>query len=97
MVSTSVFAAGFWSPKDTLNTPLTGYTFNCVQFWNGGGLILTAENATIKVTSMHSTAGMFASKENETNWLVYIVEGTINGKHCTRNIIDSESLSIVFW
>lgn len=97
MVSTSVFAAGFWSPKDTLNTPLTGYTFAGVQFWNGGAKMFEMQDATIKVTSMYSSAGIFASEKNSTSWLVYIVEGTLNGKRCKRNIIDSEALSIVFW
>lgn len=97
MVTTNVFAAGIWSPKDTLNTPLTGYTFEGVQFWNGGGLMFEMQNVTIKVTTMYSSAGMFASEKNSTSWIVYIVEGTMNGKRCKRNVIDSEATSIVFW
>ena len=97
MLTTSIFAAGFWSPKDTLNTPLTGYTFEHVEFWNGGAKMFEMEYATIKVTSMYSSAGMFASEKNSTSWLVYIVEGQINGKNCKRNVIDSEALSIVFY
>lgn len=97
MVTTNVFAAGIWSPKDTLNTPLTGYTFEGVQFWNGGGLMFEMQNVTIKVTTMYSSAGIFASEKNSTSWIVYIVEGTMNGKRCKRNVIDSEATSIVFW
>lgn len=97
MVSTSVFAAGFWSPKDTLKTPLTGRTFEGVQFWNGGGKLFEMQDATITVISMYSSAGMFASEKNSTSWIVYMVEGTLNGKRCTRQVIDSEALSIVFW
>jgi len=97
MVSSSVFAAGMWSPKDILKTPLTDRTFEGVQFWNGGSMMFEMQNATITVISMYSSAGMFASEKNSTSWLVYIVEGTLNGKRCKRNIIDSEALSIVFW
>lgn len=97
MLTTSIFAAGFYSPKDTLNTPLTGQTFECVQFWNGGAKMFEMQDATISVISMYSSAGMFASEKNSTSWLVYIVEGTINGKKCKRNVIDSESLAIVFY
>lgn len=67
MLTTSVFAAGFWSPRNTLKTPLTGYTFEVVQFWNGSGMMFEMREATIKVSSMYSSAGVFAFEKNSAN------------------------------
>ena len=93
----SVFAAGVWNPKDTLNTPLSGQTWSCVEVWNGGTCTVRATDATVKVVSWFSSAGMFASKENSTGWLIYIIEGTIDGKRQRRNVIDSDATQINFW
>lgn len=88
-----LFSAGIWNPTDVIKTPLSSQVWNCVEVWNGGTKIFEAKNAKITVWTMHSSAGLFASSENETNWIVYTIE--YNGG--SRNIIDSEALSIIFW
>ena len=91
------FSAGWYNPKDELATPMSNQTWECVEVWNGGSVMARFTNARIKVISMFSSAGMFASKENSTSWLVYQVTGTLDGKTVTRNFIDSDATSIQFW
>lgn len=98
VLATTVFAAGWYNPKDTIETPLSSRTWDGVQFWNGGGLVLEMTDVQIKVVTMYSSAGWLASEKNTTSWIVYQVTGNLKGSgRVTRNIIDSEALSIVFW
>lgn len=93
LFSTPLFSAGVWNPTDVIKTPLSSQVWDYVEVWNGGTKVFEAKNAKITVWTMHSSAGFFASSGNETNWIVYTIE--YDGG--SRNIIDSEALSIIFW
>lgn len=65
-----------------------------IEFYNGGLMIGSYENATVKIT-IKSRDKVFKVNDSDakTSWIIYRI--TSNGK--TENIIDSESLCIKYY